>query len=87
MGAGHPECPERRLAIKRALKGRSLWDKLNHKNAKPVASDLLSLAHSESLLHRLKQPVFEADYDYIDPDTCMNAHTYEAALLHCSDRF
>lgn len=81
MGAGHPECPERLLAIEKALRGQGLWDKLNHKSAKPVAGDLLSLAHSESLLHRLQQPVFEADYDYIDPDTCMNAHTYEAALL------
>jgi acetoin utilization deacetylase AcuC-like enzyme len=81
MGAGHPECPERLVAIEKALKAQGLWDRLNHQNAKPVAGDLLPLAHSASLLGRLQQPVFEGDYDDIDPDTCMNAHTYEAALL------
>ena len=81
MGTGHPECPERLIAIEKALKAQGLWTKLNHQRAKPVTSELLALAHSEALLHFLEQTVVEGDYHYIDPDTCLNAHTYEAVLL------
>ena len=81
MGAGHPERPERLLAIERALQRQSLWPALNHQSAEPVDERLLRLAHTESLLQRLASPVLEGEYEYIDPDTCTNADTYEAIVL------
>ena len=81
MGPGHPECPERLVAIEQALKTQALWAQLNHQQAKPVDIRLLRLAHTEDLLHRLESPVSSGTYEYIDPDTCMNARTYEAILL------
>jgi acetoin utilization deacetylase AcuC-like enzyme len=81
MGPGHPECPERLMAIEQALKTQALWARLNHQQAKPVDIRLLRLAHTEDLLHRLESPVSNGTYEYIDPDTCMNARTYEAILL------
>lgn len=81
MGPGHPECPERLVAIEKALKARALWPKLDHQVAKPVDIKVLELAHTQDLLQRLALPVAEGTYEFIDPDTCMNAQTYEAMLL------
>ena len=81
MGPGHPECPERLVAIEEALKAKALWPQLDHQVAKPVDIGLLELAHSKDLLQRLAQPVALGTYEFIDPDTCMNAQTYEAILL------
>ena len=81
MGPGHPECPERLVAIEKALKTQALWPRLNHQQAKPVDRSLLRLTHTEDLLHRLESPVSDGAYAFIDPDTCMNTQTYEAILL------
>ena len=81
MGPGHPECPERLVAIEKALKTQALWPRLNHQQAKPVDLSLLRLTHTEDLLHRLESPVSDGAYAFIDPDTCMNTQTYEAILL------
>ena len=43
MGPGHPECPERLMAIEQALKTQVLWPRLNHQQAKPVDIRLLKL--------------------------------------------
>ncbi|MGA1527869.1 MAG: histone deacetylase family protein, partial [Burkholderiaceae bacterium] len=81
MGSGHPECPERLVAIEETLKARALWPQLDHQVAKSVDIGLLELAHAKDLLQRLTLPVAQGSYEFIDPDTCMNAHTYEAMLL------
>ena len=81
MGSGHPECPERLVAIEEALKAKALWPQLDHQVAKPVDMKVLELAHTQDLLQRLALPVPLGTYEFIDPDTCMNAQTYEAMLL------
>jgi acetoin utilization deacetylase AcuC-like enzyme len=81
MGAGHPECPERLVAIEQALKKKGLWSQLDHRVPEPIDPQLLKLAHTDGLLHRLAVPVPADTYRHIDPDTSMNAQTYEAILL------
>jgi acetoin utilization deacetylase AcuC-like enzyme len=81
MGSGHPECPERLVAIEEALKAKALWPQLDQQVAKPVDIKVLELAHTQNLLQRLALPVPLGTYEFIDPDTCMNTQTYEAMLL------
>jgi acetoin utilization deacetylase AcuC-like enzyme len=81
MGPGHPECPERLVAIEKALKAKALWLQLDHQVAKPVDIKVLELAHTQDLLQRLALPVPLGTYEFIDSDTCMNAQTCEAMLL------
>jgi len=81
MGVGHPECPERLVAIERALKRQGLWSELEHQAPEPIDVQWLKLAHTEDHLRRLAVPVPVGTFRHIDPDTCMNAQTYEAILL------
>ena len=81
MGAGHPECPERLVAIERALQRQGIWSQLEHQVPEPIDPQWLKLAHTADHLRRLAVPVPAGTFRHIDPDTCMNAQTHEAILL------
>jgi len=82
MFTGHPECPERLVAIEDRLKGRRLWDFLEHIEATDVSDNDLLLAHSQQLLDTLYKnaPAVGQPLYHVDPDTYMNEHTLKAAL-------
>ncbi|MEO9100913.1 MAG: histone deacetylase family protein [Burkholderiaceae bacterium] len=89
MGAGHPERPERLTAIEDRLLSSGLDIALDRREAKPATSDDLCLAHDPAYVSRLQglhkrlldqAPGRGTAYEYLDPDTAINAHSLDAAL-------
>ncbi len=89
MGAGHPECPQRLVAIRQRLLATGLSASLQHFEAPRAERSSLLLAHAESHIDHLasiaRDVATAGDVDgmelrYVDPDTAMNAHSWDAAL-------
>ncbi len=79
MGHGHPECPERLLAIESQLQG-SEWDHRIVRKEPPLAEDVDVLrVHPQSYLDRLHAAVPARGYAALDPDTCLNPSSLRAA--------
>ena len=89
MGEGHPECPERLEAIDSHLRATGLADQLLQREA-PLA-DLadVELAHSHHHIQTLRTLTERLTNDIaaggpahaaVDPDTCINPHTWSASL-------
>lgn len=89
MGRGHPECPERLAAIEEELHRTALMDQLDRREAPiaPIAD--LELAHGRmhvaamrGLTDSLREDIAAGGppHAQIDPDTSINAHTWDAAL-------
>lgn len=89
MGSGHPECPERLDAIDDRLLASGVADALDRRQAPEASLAELELAHDRmhvAAIRGLREEVVEqlaaggSGYGRIDPDTCINVHTWEAAL-------
>ena len=89
MGAGHPECPERLVAIEKQLEDSGLMLALQRREAPQAALADLELAHGRmhiaalrGLTDGLRDDVAAGGpaHAQIDPDTCINVHTWDAAL-------
>lgn len=90
MGTGHPECPERLSAIDDRLLACGLSDFLERREPTPASLAALELAHDPTHIAALRS-MTEAlreqcatggpSYHHIDPDTAINLHTWDAALL------
>jgi acetoin utilization deacetylase AcuC-like enzyme len=90
MGAGHPECPQRLDAIEDRLLITGLDHALQRREATPAALSDVELAHDRmfvAALRGLSDQLIEdmqaggPSHANIDPDTSLNSHTWEAALL------
>jgi acetoin utilization deacetylase AcuC-like enzyme len=90
MGAGHPECPERLGAIEDRLLITGLGDALERRDPTPASVTELELAHGRlhiasirGLCDELKEEIQAGgpDHAQVDPDTSLNVHTWEAALI------
>jgi acetoin utilization deacetylase AcuC-like enzyme len=90
MGHGHPECPERLDAIEDRLLLTGVGDALERRQAPAASMADLELAHDRMHVAALRGMQAQlADqllaggpaYCHIDPDTAMNAHTWDAALV------
>ena len=89
MGPGHPECPERLDAIEDWLLAPGVRDALDNREAPLAALGDIELAHDRMLpaaLRGLSDALADdiraggPAYAQIDPDTSLNAHTWNAAL-------
>jgi acetoin utilization deacetylase AcuC-like enzyme len=89
MGPGHPECPERLDAIDDRLLATGVADALERREAPEASLSDLELAHERlhvAAMRGLKEELLEqlqaggSRYSHVDPDTAMNAHTWDAAL-------
>ena len=89
MGQGHPECPERLDAIEDRLLLSGVGDALDRREAPSASVNNLALAHDRmhiaalrGLTDQLKEDVDAGGPSHcpIDPDTCLNTHTWDAAL-------
>jgi acetoin utilization deacetylase AcuC-like enzyme len=89
MGQGHPECPERLDAIADHLLATGLLDVLIQPDVPQASMADLELAHSrmhvaavQGLRDRIEAEEMAGgpSHFYIDPDTAMNAYSWDAAL-------
>ncbi len=90
MGDGHPECPQRLDAIEDRLLITGLGDALERRDPTPASVAELELAHGRmhiaairGLTDELREEIQAGGptHAQIDPDTALNVHTWEAALL------
>jgi acetoin utilization deacetylase AcuC-like enzyme len=79
MGAGHPERPERLVAIEHALADES-FRKLVRELAPAGTREAILRAHPETYLQAIEDASPASGYARLDADTTMNASTLEAAL-------
>ncbi|MGE0098656.1 MAG: histone deacetylase family protein [Hydrogenophaga sp.] len=90
MGAGHPECPERLDAIEDRLLISGLDVALERREATAASLADLELAHGRmhlaslrGLCEGLKDEINAGGpaHAQVDPDTAMNAHSWDAILM------
>jgi len=90
MGQGHPECPERLDAIEDRLLITGVADALERREATPAALADLELGHDRMHLAALRglsdnlrddQRAGGPTHVAVDPDTSINEHTWDAALV------
>jgi acetoin utilization deacetylase AcuC-like enzyme len=81
MPGDHPEAPARLEAIKGELVAHGIWEQLRHEQAVAADFDQLRRAHTPDYLDSLRTASPASGYHALDPDTCMNPHTFQAALL------
>jgi acetoin utilization deacetylase AcuC-like enzyme len=89
MGRGHPECPERLDAIEDRMLSSRLLDVVERREAPLASPDILELAHDRmhvAAVRGLAQHVMDEENAggdglvFIDPDTSMNRHSWNAVL-------
>ena len=89
MGVGHPECPQRLDAIEDRLLITGLDQALDRREPGPASLTDIELAHGRmyvASLRGLSEALIEdmqaggPAHTALDPDTAMNAHTWNAAL-------
>ena len=89
MGQGHPECPERLDAIEDRLLITGIGDALDRREAPQASLTDLQLAHGRmhiAALRGLTDSLCDEvaaggpQHAQIDPDTCINVHSWNAAL-------
>jgi acetoin utilization deacetylase AcuC-like enzyme len=80
MGPGHPECPERLSAIEDQLIASRIAELIERESA-PLA-DIADIArvHTRAHIDFVERSAPGDGYVWLDPDTAMNPHTWQAAL-------
>jgi acetoin utilization deacetylase AcuC-like enzyme len=73
----HPEGVERLVAVNKALSG-SLFHNLDREVAQSVDLEIISLAHSEKVLEKLRDARPAEGIGVIDEDTFISAHSFDA---------
>lgn len=79
MGVGHPECPERLIAIKDQLMASQIYDTLQEVEAPEVTEQQLALVHPPHYVEYIETNVPSTGTFRMDPDTAMSPGTLKAA--------
>lgn len=79
MGTWHPESPSRLRAIDDRLYAASLFDFLDHREARAVTREELLRVHDAAYVAAIEAASPDAGRVALDPDTGMNEHSLEAA--------
>jgi acetoin utilization deacetylase AcuC-like enzyme/formylglycine-generating enzyme required for sulfatase activity len=78
---GHPETPQRLVAIVEGLKTKGLYSKLFQLTPLPVTTEWLTMVHSPGYIERANKSC-EASAGYLDSiDVPISPKSYEAALM------
>lgn len=80
MGSGHPERPQRLLAIEQRLRERGLLGRMRQLEAPAATLEQLVRAHERRHVERVLNADTSRGPLRMDPDTVLAAHTREAAL-------
>ncbi len=81
MGPGHPESPQRLLAIQAHLQEIGILEQLTPIEPVPVSDEWVLQVHTEQYLRKLKTVAPQSGRVSLDPDTSMSAGSLSAALL------
>ncbi|UDM16727.1 histone deacetylase family protein [Vogesella sp. XCS3] len=79
MGVGHPECPERLVAIKDQLMASQIFDSLQEVDAPQVSEQQLARVHPPHYVEYIEACAPSVGTFRVDPDTAMNPGTLPAA--------
>jgi acetoin utilization deacetylase AcuC-like enzyme len=79
MGAGHPECPERLVAVNEHMRLSGLLDRLRVLDAPLASQEDLKRVHRPAYVDLIFEHAPTEGYVQLDPDTSMNPHTLAAA--------
>jgi acetoin utilization deacetylase AcuC-like enzyme len=79
-GLGHPETPKRYEVVMKALKSdKKFWENLTEITPEKVSKGIIQAAHSP--LHFKKiESAFEEGVEYLDADTTISMHSFDASL-------
>ncbi len=81
MGDWHPECPARLQAIDDQLIACGLSNLLDHRDAPLASVDALARVHTGEAIARVRDHLPpQGEYFPLDPDTLLNAYSWQAAL-------
>lgn len=80
MGSGHPECPQRLVAIEKKLQATGLLSKLERYDAPLATTEQLSRVHTPDYIESIHQAAPVTGLIALDADTAMNPFTLNAAL-------
>jgi acetoin utilization deacetylase AcuC-like enzyme len=80
MGAGHPERPERLVAIEEQLVASGLGEHLTRFDAPLATDEQLARVHPADYVRAIREAAPQAGTVHLDPDTAMNPFTLNAAL-------
>jgi acetoin utilization deacetylase AcuC-like enzyme len=79
MGAGHPECPDRLVAVNDHMRTSGLLDQLRVLEAPLASPDDLKRVHRPAYVDLIFENAPTEGYVQLDPDTAMNPYTLAAA--------
>jgi acetoin utilization deacetylase AcuC-like enzyme len=79
MGAGHPERPDRLIAVDEHLRAAGLMEQLRSLEAPPADAADLKRVHLSSYVDQIFENAPAEGYLQLDPDTAMNPHSLAAA--------
>jgi len=79
MGVGHPECPERLIAIRDQLMAAQIFDTLQEVEAPEVTEQQLARIHPPRYVEYLEASAPTVGTSRLDPDTAMSPGTLMAA--------
>ena len=81
MGAGHPEQPARLTAIEDQLIASGVASYLQRYEAPLATDEQLARVHPLQYVRAIRETAPETGIVHLDPDTAMNPHSLNAALL------
>jgi acetoin utilization deacetylase AcuC-like enzyme len=79
MGEGHPECPDRLVAVNDHMKSSGLLDQVRVLDAPLASADDLKRVHRPAYVDLIFENAPSEGYLQLDPDTSMNPYTLAAA--------
>ena len=79
MGATHPECPARLIAIEDQLIASGLSNYLKHVEAPLASRAQLERVHAPEYISELERAAPAKGLVHLDPDTALNPHSVKAA--------
>src|SRR6202163_3992831 len=79
MGPGHPECPERLVAVNEHMRSSGLLDQLRVLEAPLASEEDLKRVHHPEYVDLIFENAPTEGYVQLDPDTAMNPYTLAAA--------
>jgi acetoin utilization deacetylase AcuC-like enzyme len=79
-GIGHPETPKRYEVVMKALQNdKKFWESLDSIKAEPVSKGIIQAAHTPQHFKQI-ETAFENGVEYLDADTVVSMHSFDAAL-------